>query len=52
MLSEYSTWVGQHKGLYEAYLRLKNSAEFASYSQAQKTIENALQRFELSGISL
>ena len=53
LLSEYGTWVGQHKGLYEAYQQLKNSPEFADYSQAQKkAIENSLRDFELSGISL
>lgn len=53
LLSEYSTWVGQHKGLYNAYLALKNSAEFADYSIAQKkAIENSLRDFELSGIGL
>ncbi|WP_439257637.1 oligopeptidase A [Lonepinella sp. BR2271] len=53
LLSEYGTWVGQHKGLYEAYLSLKNSPEFARYSVAQKkAIENSLRDFELSGIGL
>ena len=53
LLAEYGTWVGQHQGLYNAYLQLKNSAEFAHYSQAQKkAIENSLRDFELSGISL
>ena len=53
MLSEYSTWVGQHQGLYQGYVKLKNSPEFATYSLAQKkTIENSLRDFELSGISL
>ncbi|WP_373766242.1 oligopeptidase A [Glaesserella sp.] len=53
LLSEYSTWVGQHQGLYQGYLKLKNSAEFARYSVAQqKAIENSLRDFELSGISL
>lgn len=53
LLSEYGTWVGQHQGLYQAYLSLKNSSEFANYSQAQKkAIENSLRDFELSGISL
>ncbi|MBF0752153.1 MULTISPECIES: oligopeptidase A [unclassified Pasteurella] len=53
LLSEYSTWVGQHKGLYNAYLALKNSPEFASYSVDQKkAIENALRDFDLSGIAL
>ena len=53
LLAEYGTWVGQHQGLYEAYLQLKNSPEFANYSQAQKkAIENSLRDFKLSGISL
>ena len=53
LLAEYGTWVGQHQGLYNAYLQLKNSAEFANYSQAQKkAIGNSLRDFELSGISL
>ncbi|MDU8924365.1 oligopeptidase A [Pasteurellaceae bacterium LIM206] len=53
LLSEYGTWVGQHQGLYNAYVQLKNSAEFADYSVAQKkAIENGLRDFELSGISL
>ena len=53
LLAEYSTWVGQHQGLYEAYLQLKNSPEFADYTQAQKkAIENSLRDFKLSGISL
>lgn len=53
LLSEYSTWVGQHKGLYHAYLALKNSPEFVNYNVAQKkAIENALRDFDLSGIAL
>ena len=53
LLAEYSTWVGQHQGLYKAYLQLKNSPEFADYTQAQKkAIENSLRDFKLSGISL
>ncbi|MDG6473083.1 oligopeptidase A [Glaesserella parasuis] len=53
MLSEYSTWVGQHQGLYQGYVKLKNSPEFATYSLAQKkAIENSLRDFELSGILL
>ena len=53
LLSEYSTWAGQHKGLYEGYLKLKNSPAFESYSLAQKkAIENSLRDFERSGISL
>lgn len=53
LLSEYSTWLGQHEGLYQAYLKLKNSDEYQNYSIAQqKAIDNALRDFKLSGISL
>ncbi|SUB91466.1 oligopeptidase A [Photobacterium damselae] len=53
LLSDYGTWVGQHKGLYEAYKAIKGSEEFAELSQAQqKTITDALKDFELSGIGL
>ena len=52
-LSEYGTWVGQHKGLYEAYKSIKESEIFATLSQAQqKTIVDELRDFELSGIGL
>lgn len=52
-LSEYGTWVGQNKGLYEAYKSIKQSDAFATLSQAQqKTIVDELRDFELSGIGL
>ncbi|MFC5079188.1 Oligopeptidase A [Vibrio thalassae] len=53
ILSEYGTWVGQHKGLYEAYKAIKASDAFNALSQAQqKTIKDSLRDFELSGIGL
>ena len=53
LLSEYGTWVGQHKGLFEAYKAIKASEAFATLSQAQqKTITDSLRDFELSGIGL
>ncbi len=53
LLSEYGTWVGQHKGLFEAYKAIKDAKSFAALSQAQqKTIKDALRDFELSGIGL
>ncbi|MER2498072.1 oligopeptidase A [Vibrio neptunius] len=53
LLSEYGTWVGQHKGLFEAYKAMKASEEFADLTQAQqKTITDSLRDFELSGIGL
>jgi oligopeptidase A len=53
LLSEYSTWVGQHKGLYDAYKSMHQSEDFATLPQAkQKTITDMLRDFELSGIAL
>ncbi|MFA0659686.1 oligopeptidase A [Vibrio splendidus] len=53
VLSEYGTWVGQHKGLFEAYKAIKASEAFSALNQAQqKTITDALRDFELSGIGL
>jgi Zn-dependent oligopeptidases len=53
LLSEYSTWVGQHKPLYQAYKQLKQSEEYTKLTKAQKkVIDNALRDFELSGIGL
>ncbi|WP_294825904.1 oligopeptidase A [uncultured Gilliamella sp.] len=53
LLSEYSTWVGQHKLLYQAYKQIKESEEYTKLTKAQKkVIDNALRDFELSGIGL
>lgn len=52
-LSQYSTEMGQNKALYNAYNQIANSPDFSTLSQGQqKTIQNALRDFELSGISL
>lgn len=53
LLSEFSTWLGQHEGLYQAYRQLADNADFAKLTTAQqKVIENALRDFKLSGIGL
>ncbi|MGL9769583.1 MAG: oligopeptidase A [Sodalis sp. (in: enterobacteria)] len=53
LLSEYSTWVGQHKGLYQAYRNLRDGQYYIELSLAQKkAVDNALRDFELSGIRL
>ena len=53
LLSDFSTWVGQHEGLYQAYLALSQSAEYKTLSGAQqKVIQNPLRDFKLSGIGL
>ena len=53
ILTEYGTWVGQHKGLNEAYKKLAASDEYATLNTAQKkVIENTLRDFKLSGVDL
>lgn len=53
LLSEYGTWVGQHKGLYEAYLKIFESPSFKDLSEAQqKTISDSVRDFKLSGVAL
>ncbi|MDM7484340.1 MAG: hypothetical protein P3W98_004180 [Vibrio metschnikovii] len=43
LLSEYSTWVGQHKGLFDAYNAIKASREFATLTRdQQKTLDEGL----------
>ncbi|MDX7992329.1 oligopeptidase A [Xenorhabdus littoralis] len=53
LLSEFDTWLGQHKGLYQAYKSLKASEAFKTLSQPQrKSVEDTLRDFELTGIGL
>lgn len=52
-LTEYSTWRGMHKGLYQQVQAIKHSAEFATLdTPKQKAIEDTLREFRLSGIDL
>ncbi len=42
LLSEYSTWVGQHEGLYKAYRDLRDGDHYAELNTAQKkSVDNA-----------
>ena len=53
LFSEYGTFVGQHQGLYEAYLSIANSPEYSQLKgEQQKVIDNALRDFKLAGIAL
>jgi oligopeptidase A len=53
LLSEYSTFVGQHHGLCDLYKALARSPAFASLSVAQqKVVTNGVRDFELSGVAL
>ncbi|QEM83364.1 oligopeptidase A [Halomonas binhaiensis] len=52
-LSEYSTWLGQHEGLCQAWQALKDGPAWADLDEAQRrTIDNALRDFRLAGVSL
>ncbi len=52
-LSQYWTELGQNAALYQAFQAIRDSADFAALSQPQqKTIEDQLRDFKLSGIAL
>ncbi len=52
-ISQYSTEIGQNKGLYEAYAGIKTSEEFQRLDEAQqKSITNILRDFHLAGVDL
>ncbi|MFQ3230260.1 M3 family metallopeptidase [Reinekea sp.] len=52
-VTEFSTWIGQHEGLFKAYQSINDSDAFAQLSQAQQeSINQALLDFRLSGIDL
>ena len=53
MLSELSTWMGQHQGLYQAYKNLVASDSFNDLTMAQqKVLTDAVRDFELAGVGL
>lgn len=53
LLSEYTTWMGQHTALYEAYRDLAAHPDFAALPQdRQQTVNNALRDFRLAGVAL
>ncbi|MFT4822876.1 MAG: oligopeptidase A [Halioglobus sp.] len=53
LLSEYSTWRGQHTGLCAAYQKIADSAQFKTLSTAQQAaINHALRDFHLGGVAL
>ncbi len=53
LITEFSTWVGLHEGLYRQYQRLAAAPDFASWSPVRRRIvEMALRDFRLSGVEL
>lgn len=52
-LTEYQTWYGMYRPLYQAFKTLKTAKAYKGYSKAQKrAIDNALLDFKLSGVAL
>lgn len=52
-LSEYSTWLGQHTGLCQAYQALKTSPAYVHLDEAQqRSVDNTLRDFRLAGVDL
>lgn len=52
-LSDYSTEMGQHRGLYQAIYRIRHQGHYDQLDPARrKVIDNALRDFHLSGIDL
>lgn len=53
LVTEFSTWVGLHSGLYAQYKRLKNGPEFSQLSSVrQRIVDLALRDFRLGGVEL
>ncbi|WP_298016488.1 M3 family metallopeptidase [uncultured Castellaniella sp.] len=53
LMSEFSTWVGLHQGLYERYRALAASPAYAGLSPTRRRIVDlALRDFRLSGVEL
>ncbi|QJQ97721.1 oligopeptidase A [Halomonas sp. PGE1] len=52
-LSEYSTWLGQHEGLFRAWRALKEGPAWAALDDAQRrAVDNTLRDFRLAGVDL
>lgn len=52
-ITEFSTWVGLHHGLYDQYQKLRNSVHYETLPAVrQRIIELALRDFRLGGVQL
>lgn len=52
-LSAYSTWLGQHEGMFRAWQALKQGPAWAELDAAQRrSVDNALRDFRLAGVAL
>lgn len=52
-ITEFSTWVGLHEGLYRQYRRLHDAPDYAGWPAVRRrVVELALRDFRLSGVEL
>ncbi|WP_301585762.1 oligopeptidase A [Halomonas alkaliantarctica] len=52
-LSAFSTWMGQHEGLFNGWQALKQKDRWTQLTPAQqRTVDNALRDFRLAGVDL
>ncbi|WP_017429530.1 oligopeptidase A [Vreelandella jeotgali] len=52
-LSEFSTWVGQHAGLFHAWQALRDGPAWETLNEGQRrTVDNTLREFRLAGVAL
>jgi len=52
-LSEYSTWLGQHEGLFRAWQALREGPAWAELDEGQRrAVDNTLRDFRLAGVDL
>jgi oligopeptidase A len=52
-LSEYSTWLGQHEGLFHAWQALKEGPAWAKLDESRRrAVDNTLRDFRLAGVDL
>ncbi len=53
LVTEFSTWIGLHEGLFAQYKRLKASEAFAALTPVrQRIVDLAIRDFRLSGVEL
>lgn len=53
LLSDYHSYMGQHRPLFDAFVSLADSDDFKRLSQAQQQeVKNTLRDFKLSGVAL
>ena len=53
LLSEYTSWLSQHEGLYRLFVRIMQADYFTDFSVARKAdIQRSIRDFQLAGVDL